>query len=90
MVPYHFILLCVQVFNPKSKETYSIDITQQNYVTKERNVRPTNSEVERLALSQCGLHLATLEACWAPVPRVTLKFWHFQEGSQRFSLNTQV
>ena len=51
---------------------------------------PTNSEVERIAVSQCGLHLATLEACWAPVPRVTLKFWHFQLGSQQFALNTQV
>jgi WD40 repeat protein len=59
-------------------------------VTKERNVLPANSEVERLALSECGLHLATLEACWAPVPRVTLKFWQYQLGSQRFALNTQV
>jgi hypothetical protein len=78
------------VFNPKTKETYSIDITQQNYMSAERTVTPTNSEVERLAVSGCGLHLATLEACWAPVPRLTLKFWHFQLGSQRFILNTQV
>jgi hypothetical protein len=59
-------------------------------MSAERTVTPTNSEVERLAVSGCGLHLATLEACWAPVPRLTLKFWHFQLGSQRFILNTQV
>jgi NET1-associated nuclear protein 1 (U3 small nucleolar RNA-associated protein 17) len=68
----------------------SLDITQQNYITQERDVTPQNSEVERVAVSDCGGHLATLDCCWTRVPRITLKFWTFNQTTQKFCLNTQV
>jgi len=81
----------LQVFKPDIGECVaSIDITQQNYVAKERNVNPHNSEVELVAISNCGTHMATLDCCWTILPKITLKFWTFNQTSQNFSLNTQV
>jgi len=81
----------LQVFKPDVGECVaSIDITQQNYVAKERNVNPLNSEVELVAISSCGTHMATLDCCWTVVPKITLKFWNFNHTSQKFCLNTQV
>ena len=80
----------VQVFNPDSQDSYSIDITQQNYITEERDRKPFNSEVEEMDISSCGMYLATMDCCWAPVERLNLKFWHFQPSLQKFVLNTYV
>ena len=80
----------VQVFNPHTKDTYSIDITQQNYLTKEREKSPFNAEVTQVAVSSCGMYLCTMDCCWTPVERINLKFWHFDPSCQRFTLSTIV
>lgn len=80
----------VQVFNPLSKDTYSIDITRQNYLTKEREKSPFNAEVNQLSVSSCGMYLCTVDCCWTPVERVNLSFWHFDPSCQKFTLNTIV
>jgi len=81
----------LQVFKPDMGECVaSLDITHQNYVAKERNTTPQNSEVELVAISNCGSHMATLDCCWTVVPKITLKFWNFNHTSQKFCLNTQV
>lgn len=80
----------VQVFHPDSKDTQSIDITQQNYLTEEREKNPFNAEVDKLAVSGCGMFLSTMDCCWTPVERLNLKFWHYDQSCHRFILNTQV
>ena len=80
----------IQVFNPETKDTYSIDITQQNFLTAERDKKPFNAEVQQIAVSVCGSSLATLDTCLTPVRRILLKFWHFDVTHQKFVLNTQV
>jgi hypothetical protein len=81
----------VQVWSGRGGgRVHSIDITGQNYLTKERLAAPHNSEVERLAVSRCGRHLATLDCQWSAVPRVTLRLWTFDPALENFSLNTQV
>jgi len=80
----------IQVFNPETKATHSIDITIQNYLTNEREKNPMNAEVTKLSLSSCGMYLATIDCCWTPVLKINLKFWHFDQGTQKFTLNTLV
>lgn len=80
----------IQVFNPETKDTHCIDITQQNYLTEEREKHPFNAEVNNAAVSSCGMFMATIDCCWTPVHRINLKFWHFDQTNQKFVLNTQV
>jgi len=80
----------VQVFNPDSKDTYSLDVARQNYLNKERNKVPLNSEVERIAISEDGMYMITVDCCWTVVSKILLKFWHFSQATQQFVLNTQV
>jgi len=80
----------IQVFNPETKDTHCIDITKQNYLTKEREKRPFNAEVDKVAVSSCGMFMVTNDCCWTPVHRINLKFWHFDQTNQKFVLNTQV
>eukprot|EP00088_Acartia_fossae_P031144 TRINITY_DN3208_c0_g1_i1.p1 TRINITY_DN3208_c0_g1~~TRINITY_DN3208_c0_g1_i1.p1 ORF type:complete len:815 (+),score=79.54 TRINITY_DN3208_c0_g1_i1:51-2495(+) len=80
----------IQVFNPESKNTYSLDIARQNYLTREREKSPHNSEVEAMALSVDGMHMVTVDCCWTPIPKVLMKFWHFSQSTQEFVLHTQV
>ena len=80
----------MQVFNPDSQDSFSIDLVQQNYITEERNKKPYNAEVELMDITTCGMYLATMDCCWAPVERLNLKFWHYQPSLQKFVLNTYV
>ena len=80
----------IQVFNPESKNTHSLDIARQNYLTREREKSPHNSEVEAMALSVDGMYMVTVDCCWTPIPKVLMKFWHFSQSTQQFVLHTQV
>jgi len=80
----------VQVWAARSGRTYSIDITGQNYLAKERGAAPHNSEVERLAVAEGGGVLATLDCQWSAVPRTTLRLWTFDPTVDNYTLNTQV
>merc|ERR1719153_164704 len=80
----------LQVFSTRNNNVHSLDITGQNYLTKERGATPHNSEVERVAVSQCGLYLATVDCLWSTLPRVILRLWSYDPTINNFSLNTQV
>lgn len=80
----------VQVYNTNTGQTHSLDITQQTHLTKERNVVPHNSEVERIAVSSCGQYLATVDCMWASITRTTLKLWTWSQAIGNYCLNTQV
>jgi len=80
----------VQVYNTVTGQVHSVDITQQTQLTKERNVVPHNSEVERIAVSSCGQFLATVDCMWATINRTTLKLWSWSQASNTYILNTQV
>ena len=69
---------------------YSLDITQQNQVARERGATPHNSEVESVAVSRDGKYLATVDCLWSDLSRIILKFWHWSEETNNFILNTQV
>jgi len=80
----------VQMYNTTSGQTHSVDITQQTCLTKERNVVPHNSEVERIAVSSCGQYMATVDCMWATINRTTLKLWTWSQVVNNYCLNTQV
>ena len=42
----------LQVFNPDCKDTHSLDVARQNYLNRERGKVFSNSEVERMAISE--------------------------------------
>jgi len=80
----------VQMYNTITGQTHSVDITQQTQLTKERNIVPHNSEVERIAVSSCGQYLATVDCMWASISRTTLKLWTWDQVVGNYCLNTQV
>ena len=80
----------VQVFSTRSGGVHSLDITGQNYLTKERGAAPHNSEVERVALSNSSRFMATVDCQWSAAARITLKIWTYDPAIGNFSLNTQV
>ena len=80
----------IQVYNTVTGQVHSVDITQQTQITKERNIVPHNSEVERIAVSSCGQFLATVDCMWATISRTTLRLWTWSQASNTYVLNTQV
>ena len=80
----------VQVYRAASDTVTSLDITQQNTLSKEMDNTPLNSQVESLAVSPSGDHLATVDCLWASLSRILLKFWMWSHQSNNYSLNTQV
>ena len=80
----------VQVFSTRSGGVHSLDITGQNYLTKERGAAPHNSEVERVAVSNSSRFMATVDCQWSAAARITLKIWTYDPAIGNFSLNTQV
>jgi len=81
----------IQVFNPDCKDTHSLDVARQNYLNRERGKVFSNSEVERMAISEDGMYMITVDCCWTTLAsRILLKFWHFSQATQEFLLNTQV
>jgi len=80
----------VQVYRVTTDSVYSLDITQQNQVARERGATPHNSEVESVAVSRDGKYLATVDCLWSDLSRIILKFWHWSEETNNFILNTQV
>ena len=59
----------VQIFSPESGRGHSLDITGQNYLSRERGAVVHNSEVERIAVTEDGNQLATLDCQWSTLPR---------------------
>ena len=59
----------VQIFSPESGRGHSLDITGQNYLSRERGSVVHNSEVERIAVTEDGNQLATLDCQWSTLPR---------------------
>ena len=59
----------VQIFSPESGRGHSLDITGQNQLSQERGSVVHNSEVERIAVSEDGSQLATLDCQWSTLPR---------------------
>ena len=59
----------VQIFSPESGRGHSLDITGQNYLSRERGAVVHNSEVERIAVTDDGNQLATLDCQWSTLPR---------------------
>ena len=80
----------VQLYKLGSDTVTSVDITQQNLLSKELHNNPLNSQVEALAISPGGDHLATVDCLWASMTRILLKFWRWSPQSNNYSLNTQV
>ena len=80
----------VQVYRAASDTVTSLDITQQNTLSKEMDNTPLNSQVESLAVSPNGDYLATVDCLWASLSRILLKFWVWSHQSNNYSLNTQV
>jgi len=46
--------------------------------------------MERIAVSEDGSQLATLDCQWSTLPRITLRFWVFDPAIDNYVLNTQV
>merc|ERR1719429_608753 len=80
----------VQVYNVSTEAVHSVDITQQNTVSKERAASPQNSEVEKIAISADGQNMATVDCLWSDLNRILLKFWSWSEDIVNYTLNTQV
>ena len=80
----------VQIYRLGSDSVTNVDITQQNLLSKELHNNPLNSQVEALAISSGGDHLATVDCLWASISRILLKFWRWSPQSNNYSLNTQV
>jgi len=80
----------IQVLDVKSEAVHSINITGQNYLSKERQGDPYNSEVDRIAVSECGQFMVTVDSQWSDLPRTLLRFWTWDPAINNFSLNTQV
>ena len=80
----------VQVYRMDTETVTSLDITQQNTLSKEMDNTPLNSQVESLAVSPGGDYLATVDCLWASLSRILLKFWAWSHQSNNYSLNTQV
>ena len=80
----------VQVYNVSTEAVHSVDITQQNTVSKERAACPQNSEVEKIAISADGQNMATVDCLWSDLSRILLKFWSWSEDIVNYTLNTQV
>ena len=59
----------IQIFSTESGRGHSLDITGQNYLSRERGAVVHNSEVERIAVTEDGHQLATLDCQWSTLPR---------------------
>lgn len=66
---------------------YTFDVTQRNYITRERESKAENVEVKYARFTRCGKWLITVET--GPQD-ARLKFWGFNDEKQEFSLNTDV
>ncbi|XP_046621539.1 WD repeat-containing protein 75 [Neodiprion virginianus] len=83
----------VQFYNTHTKSLlYNINITAQNLLTQERNTVIANTEVTKVALSQDGLWMGSVEQRDDGLSEmeVRLKFWNFDTDTQMFVLNTSI
>nr|CAH7748419.1 unnamed protein product [Callosobruchus chinensis] len=71
---------------------YNVDIVVQNKITNERNCTMINTEITKMAISKCGLWLATVEERNDDLysNEIRLKFWKFDLTHQKFELNTSI
>jgi len=83
----------IQFYSPHDMALlYNLDIVGQNKLTQERNCHIENTNVTKLAISNCGLWLATVEerVDVSYSFELRLKFWNFNTVKQLFTLNTSV
>ncbi|XP_047488714.1 WD repeat-containing protein 75-like [Penaeus chinensis] len=75
-----------------NKQLYHLDITQTNYITKERHQVIYNTQVIRMAMSADGLWLATIEYRddFQTSIEQRVKFWHYSIVDQNWYLDTSV
>ncbi|CAH1961489.1 unnamed protein product [Acanthoscelides obtectus] len=71
---------------------YNVDIVVQNKITNERDCVMKNTEITKIAISKCGLWLATVEERIDELysNEIRLKFWKFDLTNQKFELNTSI
>ena len=67
-----------------------MDITQQNLLSKELHNTPLNSQVEALAISPDGEHLATVDCLWASLSRILLKFWRWSAQANNSTRRSEL
>ncbi|CAH1179534.1 unnamed protein product [Phaedon cochleariae] len=83
----------LQFYTPEDMSLlYSVDIVGQNKVTNERECVILNTEITKVAISQSGLWLASVEER-KDIDfhnEIRLKFWNFDESKQTFTLNTSI
>ncbi|XP_014237854.1 WD repeat-containing protein 75 [Trichogramma pretiosum] len=81
----------IQFIRPVSKSLlYNLDITQENIISQERNMKITNTTVTKIAVSSNGNWLATIEEREGSFMEVRLKFWEFKKTQQTYELNTVI
>lgn len=83
----------IQFYDPRTQSLlYNLDVTGENYLTQERYKKIINTEVIRVALSSCGKWLSTVEFIdnREMSVKVTLKFYSFNDTTQRYSLHTSI
>ncbi|XP_063615170.1 WD repeat-containing protein 75-like [Penaeus indicus] len=75
-----------------NKQLYHLDITQTNYITRERHQVIYNTQVIRMAMSADGLWLATVEYRddFQTSIEQRVKFWHYSIVDQNWYLDTSV
>ncbi|XP_064617903.1 WD repeat-containing protein 75-like [Liolophura sinensis] len=87
--PGHLQFYCLH----SDKQLYNLDIVCQNYISPENLKKPTViTDVRQASFDDKGEWLVSLEM-WddgVMTPEIRLKFWHFNESSQMFVLNTRV
>ncbi|CAG7717113.1 unnamed protein product [Allacma fusca] len=76
----------------EDKHLYDLDITNQNYITSERNKAIPFSDVNHISFSKNGRWLITSESRFeeGSFTETRLKFWKFDSVKQKFSLNTSI
>ncbi|GLV34579.1 lethal (2) 05287 [Carabus blaptoides fortunei] len=83
----------LQFYSPRTMSLlYNLDIVGQNKLTRERETDIPNTNVTKIALSKSGDWLACVEERHdtETISEIRLKFFHFSDVDQTFSLNTSV
>lgn len=70
---------------------YSMDITNKNFITRDRGQTLNNTEVTHCKFNKSGQWMVTAELRKEEmIIECTLKFWEFNDIKQEFCLNTNV
>ncbi|KAL1517211.1 hypothetical protein ABEB36_001005 [Hypothenemus hampei] len=84
---------CVQFYSPDDMSLlYNVDIVNQNKLSEERDCKLENTDVKKIALSQNGEWLSTVEERLENdlCKELRLKFWFLNTKKQSYELNTSI